>query len=448
MAASSSHHFPASSSQLQSALLPPTKQQALDAKRTYLTTFEDPIAEAYIAGQTLDEPFYSVAPPGTVWPADGTIPLDVNLMAPPSTDPNDPSQAFATAQAGTFDPFSANDNSANGGSDMFDSAAAILDDAGFSRFTEIKPEGEGDGAKARADNDKDGAQSSSAQDGASGASTSASASRDGIPPRRRIRRRQNISCDQCRASKRGCDFQLRLDADGNDLSSGAGQDDEQTANGNTGDKRKMSDAGQEASSSSFRANKLVCSNCQRRGIQCTTNFADSVRESKQANSKDEPMPQGSKKRAISDDSSENGMRSKSVSSDGSSPSAHSNEARDQLIKTFQSRNESEILATTGPNVRFAQRADSLLLTTNRMRLYVHTVEPNENLWLSRACSPLRTDGDLGAYIKSAIGMDALNLSQRLWASWHVDAPSSRKEHQPNLFYLVYGLDHLGGEMGV
>ncbi|KAJ1021016.1 hypothetical protein NDA13_005644 [Ustilago tritici] len=442
IATSSSQHFPASSSQLQAALLPPTKQQALDAKRTDLTTFEDPIAEAYIAGQTLDEPFYSIAPPGTVWPADGTIPLDVNLMLPPlSTDPNHPSQAFATAQAAYVEPFSTNDNGINGGSDMFDSAAAILDHAAFSPITEITPDAEGDPAAPKGPDEKD---KHGPQDGANGGSTSASASRDAIPPRRRTRRRQNISCDQCRASKRGCDFQLRLDADGNDVSQGGRQDDDHTLNGNTGDKRKMSDAGQEASG----GNKLVCSNCQRRGIQCTTNFADSVRESKQANSKDEPMPQGTKKRTISDDSSENGVRAKSVSTDGSSPSAHSSEARDQLIRTFQSRNESQILATTGPNVRFAMRADSLLLTTNRMRLYVHTVEPNANLWLSRACSPLRTDGDLGAYIKSTIGIEALNVSQRLWASWHVDAPSSRKEHQPNLFYLVYGLDHLGGEMGV
>ncbi|SPO31863.1 uncharacterized protein UTRI_06700 [Ustilago trichophora] len=442
----SSHHFPASSSSLQEALLPPrSKEHLTDPKRNYLTTFEDPIAEAYIAGQTLDEPFYSVAPPGSVWPADGTVPLDLNLMGSVPSDLNDPSNGFSTAQAGYFEPFTSN-HGPNGGSDTFDSAAAILDDAGFSRFTEIKSEGDLESMAAK---DNDASQSAQDANGASTSQTSATGSRDGIPPRRRTRRRQNISCDQCRASKRGCDFQLRLDADGNDISQATAADDDQATNGNTGDKRKMSDAGQDSSNASSNS-KLVCSNCQRRGIECTTNFADSVRESKQAaqTTKDEPPVQGSKKRAIADDSSENGMRSKSVSSEGSSPGAQNNEARDQLIKTFQSRSESQMLSTTGPNVRFAMRADSLLLTTNRMRLYVHTVEPNANLWLSRACSPLRTDGDLGAYIKSAIGLDALNLSQRLWASWHVDAPSERKEHQPNLFYLVYGLDHLGGEMGV
>uniref|UniRef100_V5EX52 Zn(2)-C6 fungal-type domain-containing protein n=1 Tax=Kalmanozyma brasiliensis (strain GHG001) TaxID=1365824 RepID=V5EX52_KALBG len=442
------------SASMQQALLPPSsKDQTVDAKRAYLTTFEDPIAEAYIAGQTLDEPFYSVAAPGTVWPTDGSMPLDLNLMIPPpSLDPNDPSSGFATDQNGQFDSLFSANNGHNGGSDPFDSAAAILDDAGFARITEIKSEPDFDGTGAKGtDGDQDAAEPSYAHDGnrsgsISAGSTSGAASKDGIPPRRRTRRRQNISCDQCRASKRGCDFQLRLDADGNDVSQG--NDDEQMSTGNTGDKRKMSDAGQESISGSG-SNKLVCSNCQRRGIECTTNFADSVRESKQsAQSKDEPIPQGSKKRAIADDTSENGMRSKSISSDGSSPGPHNQEAREQLLKTFQNRDESQMLSTTGQNVRFAQRADSLLLTTNRMRLYVHTVEPNANLWLSRACSPLRTDGDLGAYIKSAIGLDALDLSQKLWASWHVDAPSARKEHQPNLFYLVYGLDHLGGEMGV
>lgn len=446
--ATPAHQFPASSGSLHEALFPPrgVNETMTESKRTYLNTFEDPIAEAYIAGQTLDEPFYSIAPPDTAWPADGTAPLDLNLMAPLSSDPNNPSNGFTTAQAGYFEPFSS--NAGPNGSDGFDSAAAILDDAGFSRFTEIKSEAEVDGkATSNATKNYDAAQSSSTQDGSG--SGPASGSRDGIPPRRRTRRRQNISCDQCRASKRGCDFQLRLDADGNDISQGQAGDEDQGASGNTGDKRKMSDAGQEASTAS-NGTKLICSNCQRRGIECTTNFADSVRESKQAAQtiKEEPAAQGSKKRAIADDSSENGMRSKSVSSDGSSPGAQSNEARDQLIRTFQSRSESQMLSSTGQNVRFAIRADSLLLTTNRMRLYVHTVEPNANLWLSRACSPLRTDGDLGAYIKSAIGMDALNLSQRLWASWHVDSPSERKEHQPNLFYLVYGLDHLGGEMGV
>lgn len=468
-AGAASQNFAQTSNQMNGAVLPPRRDKHVsEANRTYLTTFEDPIAEAYIAGQTLDEPFYSVAPPGTVWPTDGSMPLDVSLMQ--SMDPNGSAQqGFADGHAAYFDPFTPQDPSLNGGAQTFDSAAAILEDAGMTRFTELKTEEgvEGAGAIRSGDHDEDGLQASSAPGGPSthasqAQSGSAAGSREGIPPRRRTRRRQNISCDQCRASKRGCDFQLRLDADGNDLSgsTGGGQEDDQAvANGNTGDKRKMSDAGQDpsvssnggVSGSSGGGNKLVCSNCQRRGIECTTNFADSVRESKQATQKDEPVTSqasGSKKRAIADDSSENGIRSKSVSTDGSSPASQNNEARDQLIKTFQKRSESQMLSTTGQNVRFAMRADSLLLTTNRMRLYVHTVEPNANLWLSRACSPLRTDGDLGAYIKSAIGMDALNLSQRLWASWHVDAPSHRKEHQPNLFYLVYGLDHLGGEMGV
>ncbi|SJX66637.1 uncharacterized protein SRS1_16858 [Sporisorium reilianum f. sp. reilianum] len=467
---SSRQHLPSSSS-LQDALMScgSSSSHVAGAKRNYLTTFEDPIAQAYIAGQTLDEPFYSVASPNTVWPTDGTMPLDLNLMPPLSTDPNDPSLGFTADQAGYFEPFSSDGHGLNGGSGSFDSAAAILDDAGFSRFSEIKSEPGLEGADANyADADHDAASKSmSAQDGNgaanshAGPSSSAAGTKDGIPPRRRTRRRQNISCDQCRASKRGCDFQLRLDADGNDVSqaaaaaaaaagAGAGQDEEQASTtGNAGDKRKMSDAGQEAAAGSN--GKLVCSNCQRRGIECTTNFADSVRESKQAaqTSKDEPAPQANKKRVVEDDSSETGRRSKSISSEGSSPASQAaQEAREQLLKTFQSRSESHMLTTNGPNVRFAQRADSLLLTTNRMRLYVHTVEPNANLWLSRACSPLRTDGDLGAFIKSAIGMDALNLSQKLWASWHVDSPSSKKEHQPNLFYLVYGLDHLGGEMGV
>ncbi|KAJ9477249.1 hypothetical protein PHBOTO_006475 [Pseudozyma hubeiensis] len=467
LAGPSSHQFPASSSTLREALQTPNSEQQLgDSRRSYLTTFEDPIAEAYIAGQTLDEPFYSVAPPGTVWPTDGSMPLDLNLMAPLPTDPNDPSLGFSADQAGYFDPFTSDAIGPNGGAADFDSAAAILDDAGFSRFTEVKSEPNADAAGSTQDD----AGSSSVQEVNGVSVASASASRDGIPPRRRTRRRQNISCDQCRASKRGCDFQLRLDADGNDVSNttaGATIEEEQASStGNTGDKRKMSDAapmegggasaggsvnGSGSISSGANGNKLVCSNCQRRGIECTTNFADSVRESKQATqtTKEDAAGQSSKKRALADDSSESGRRSISVSSEGgSSPDAQNQEAREQLLKACQNRNESQMLATTGANVRFAQRADSLLLTTNRMRLYVHTVEPNANLWLSRACSPLRTDGDLGAYIKSAIGLDALDLSQRLWASWHVDAPSAQKEHQPNLFYLVYGLDHLGGEMGV
>ncbi|TKY86900.1 hypothetical protein EX895_004188 [Sporisorium graminicola] len=445
------------------------------AKRNYLTTFDDPIAQAYIAGQTLDEPFYSVAPPGTDWPADGSMPLDLSLMPLLSGDPDDSSIPFTADQAGYFEPFGSDNHGLNGdGTGSFDSAAAILDDAGFARFHEIKTEPGLEGVNAtQVDQDQEAASKTlSAQDnnGASGSltgpSSAAAASRDGIPPRRRTRRRQNISCDQCRASKRGCDFQLRLDAEGNDVAQavaagaglGPGQDEEPPSAGNAGDKRKMSDAGQEVAAGSAppatsNGSKLVCSNCQRRGIECTTNFADSVRESKQAaqTTKDEPAPpQGSnKKRAVEDESSETGRRSKSISSDGSSPGSQAaQEAREQLLQTFQSRSESQMLTRTGANVRFAQRADSLLLTTNRMRLYVHTVEPNANLWLSRACSPLRTDGDLGAYIKSAIGLDALDLSQKLWASWHVDSPSSRKEHQPNLFFLVYGLDHLGGEMGV
>ena len=470
LAAPSSHQFPVSSSLLQDGSQQPTSgDQLADAKRTYLTTFDDPIAQAYIAGQTLDEPFYSVAPPGTVWPTDASMPLDLNLMHPLPADPNHPSLGFTADQAGYFEPFPPGNPHLNRASHNFDSAAAILDDAGFSRFTELNSEAglDGAGATQAQDPDRQAADASiiptpngdpTSSTGLAAASSStgaaAAASKDAIPPRRRTRRRQNISCDQCRASKRGCDFQLRLDADGNDVSqagaTASGPDEEHAATGNAGDKRKMSDAGQESTNASG-TNKLVCSNCQRRGIECTTNFADSVRESKQAaqTTKEEPPAQGNKKRAIADDSSDNGRRSKSISTDGSSPgSAQGQEAREQLLKTFQSRDESQMLTTTGPNARFAQRADSLLLTTNRMRLYVHTVEPNANLWLSRACSPLRTDGDLGAYIKSAIGMDALSLSQKLWASWHVDAPSSKKEHQPNLFYLVYGLDHLGGEMGV
>lgn len=472
-----SRQQPPTSSSLQEALLPPSSSHSsnhdAEAKRSYLTTFEDPIAQAYIAGQTLDEPFYSVAPPGTVWPTDGSMPLDLNLMPPLSTDPNHASLGFSADQAGYFEPFTSDNHGLNGASGSFDSAAAILDDAGFSRFTEIKSEpglegvdvtrpGQDHDAASKPPSAQDtvAASNSLAESSSAAAAAAAASSRDGIPPRRRTRRRQNISCDQCRASKRGCDFQLRLDADGNDVSqaaagngAGVGQDDEPASTaGNAGDKRKMSDAGQEAAGSASSASngKLVCSNCQRRGIECTTNFADSVRESKQAaqTTKDEPAPQGNKKRVVEDESSETGRRSKSISSESSSPGAQAQEAREQLLKKFQSRSESQMLTTTGANVRFAQRADSLLLTTNRMRLYVHTVEPNANLWLSRACSPLRTDGDLGAYIKSAIGMDALSLSQKLWASWHVDSPSPRKEHQPNLFYLVYGLDHLGGEMGV
>ncbi|PWY98390.1 hypothetical protein BCV70DRAFT_164898 [Testicularia cyperi] len=440
------------------------QHESVNGESNYLTTFEDPIAEAYIADQTLNEPFYSIAPPGQVYLPDGTLVPETGLPdtkaniltdfneQKPGIDPLDP---FPPTNAYIAQPNS------------MDPASAILNEAGLSRFAEINDDGTFDLAdEAAAVKLRDG----SFDAGSSGAgSSSNAANKDGLAPRRRTRRRQNISCDQCRASKRGCDFQLRLDADGNDVgpttSGGAGE--AETAGSSTtgaGDKRKLSDAGQDGEATSAAAaaggaggNKLVCSNCQRRGIECTTFFADSVRSSKSAaqTTKDEPasgsVPNGvnNKKRAITDDSSENGMRSKSVSSDAGSPgSLTSSEARTRFIQSFANRAESQTLAVSGPNARFAQRADSLLLTTNRMRLYVHTVEPNANLWLSRACSPLRTDGDLGAYIKSAIGVDALNLSQQLWASWHVDAPSSKKEHQPNLFYLVYGLDHLGGEMGV
>lgn len=426
--------------------MPPRPKQLRpsEATRTYLNTFEDPIAEAYIAGQNLDEPFYSIAPSGIELPTDASTSLDLNTIPAHASEPtNAPPQPAADTRPDSIDSFAFIGKQSSADSDTFDSAAAILDDAGFTRFSQLNDDNTNNAADPLSDNAdaQHGIASASGSDGTSqGTSASAAANKDGIPPRRRTRRRQNISCDQCRASKRGCDFQLRLDADGNDLAS------DQPAAGNAGDKRKLSDAGQEGGPG---GSKLVCSNCQRRGIECTTNFADSVRESKQAANVTPDIPvQGSKKRAISDDASENGMRSKSVSSDGSSPSAHSHESRDQLIRALQNRNESQMLSTSGQNFRFAMRADSLLLTTNRMRLYVHTVEPGANLWLSRACSPLRTDGDLGAYIRSAIGLDALNLSQRLWASWHVDVPSTRKEHQPNLFYLVYGLDHLGGEMGV
>lgn len=465
LAGPSSHHFPASTSSLpQPSLSSTSNDHVVDSKRTYLTTgnpFEDPIAQAYIAGQNLDEPFYSVAPPKSLWPSDSSMPLDLNLMPPLPTEPNDPSLGFSTDQPDFFDPFASSTHALDGShTHSLDSAAAILDDADFSRFTEVKMEADGDdstlthhaagSSSARASKDNSTGLAASC-------STAAAASKDGIPPRRRTRRRQNISCDQCRASKRGCDFQLRLDADGNDIlqaTTAAANDDEQVTAGNTGDKRKISDAGLveggNASGTGTGTGKLICSNCQRRGIECTTNFADSVRESKQATqtNKEELNTQTTKKRVLADNSSESGRRSISVSSDGTSPGGQSQEAREQLLKACQNRNESQMLSTTGANVRFAQRADSLLLTTNRMRLYVHTVEPNANLWLSRACSPLRTDSDLSAYIKRTIGLDALSLSQRLWASWHVDAPSTQKEHQPNLFYLVYGIDHLGGEMGV
>ena len=261
-------------------------------------------------------------------------------------------------------------------------------------------------------------------------------------PRRRTRRRQNISCDQCRASKRGCDFQLKLDADGNDVT-------QSSSSANPTAAKRKADASDPASSSKPGP---VCSNCQRRGIECTTHFADSVRSSKQQalaakELADPGHPTSSKKRVVANGDSIVAVRSGSVSSEAGS-------SRSDPFATGQSTSPEAgtapflSLSWHGVNSRFANRADSLSLTTNRMRLYVSTVEPNANLWLSRACSPLRSEGDLGAFIKSAIATNALHMSQKLWASWHVDTASTHRDHQPNLFYLVFGLDHLGEELGV
>ncbi|KAN0064193.1 hypothetical protein ACQY0O_003360 [Thecaphora frezii] len=269
---------------------------------------------------------------------------------------------------------------------------------------------------------------------AASTSDTTSASQQGPAPRRRTRRRQNISCDQCRASKRGCDFQLKLDADGNIIAE---------ADAPTGSKRKA-----EAAILNGKGSLTpVCSNCQRRGIECTTHFADSVRFSKQQamankeceNTHGAPHLPSRKRFAFAGDSPL-AARSASISS----------EAGSTVFESFWSNNNTSPLSLSWSDVngRFADRADSLSLTTDRMRLYVSTVEPNANLWLSKACSPLRTEGDLGTFIRGAVATHALDQSQKLWASWHVDSPSPAKDHQPNLFFLVFGLDHLGVEMNV
>ncbi|PWN53078.1 hypothetical protein IE53DRAFT_384465 [Violaceomyces palustris] len=249
-------------------------------------------------------------------------------------------------------------------------------------------------------------------------------------PKRRIRRRQNVSCDQCRASKRGCDFQLRSH--------------------DAHDTRLVKGGESEA-----------CSNCQRRGLECTTNFADSMK----LNKKEAQTPYGESGRerqktgpirGVGGDcagSPSCGVLASDRSNATDSPPGNTSDGSNGLTQ-FQSsdgRRNSGLpsnLSYISVSEQLARSLDSLSLTSNRMRLYVSTVEPAVGLWMSKACSPLRGYSDQLGAIQGAIGPAAIASSRRLWASWHVDSPLLGEEFQPNLFHLVYGLDHLGEQMGL
>ncbi len=278
--------------------------------------------------------------------------LHASRSQPYGASPNGSQRPFVqlpTDQAGQFDSFFSTNHGQDGASDAFDSAAAILDDAGYSRITEIKSDPDLEvAALTRADGDNDVAGPSSTHNGnrsgsISAASTSAAASKDGIPPRRRTRRRQNISCDNaaprsedatsnCVLTPTATTYRNPLRATTRSRCRRATR----ATSARCPTPVKRAAPLRAATSSSV---PIVSGEASSAPPTLPTRFA---RASSQRRPQGRTRSAGRKKRAIADDTSETGMRSKSISSDGSSPDSHNQEAREQLLKTFQNRDESQM----------------------------------------------------------------------------------------------------------